>query len=462
MASTIKVDNVQNTPGTNIINKCGTTITLGASSDTVSLASGASQTGFGRTGTVDWVTTIKTNSDSPITSESGKGYFLNTTAGIITINLPTSPSAGDIVSIKDYARTFGSNAVTVGRGGSNMDGTAADGTLSTDGTSATYIYMDGTKGWTLLQDESPGAAGESYISATGGDSCGTSGNYKWHKFTGPGTFCVSSIGSGSPESDQVSYIVVAGGGGGGVGNPAGYCGGGGGAGGLREGKNSNDPYTASPLDSATSLTVTATGYPITVGGGGPAPNTTQQGGDSGSNSVFSTITSTGGGGGSGSCASCHGAKTGGSGGGGANAPQPNGAAGNTPPFSPPQGNPGGDGPGPTRANAGGGGGGATEAGQDYAPPEIGGRGGAGATSSISATPTAYAGGAGGSGGATAGAASPCGTGGIGANDGTNASAAGTINTGGGGGGGQTPGNPAPTNNASAGGSGIVIIRYKYQ
>jgi len=93
MASTIKVDNVQNTPGTNIINKCGTTITLGASSDTVSLASGASQTGFGRTGTVDWVTTIKTNSDSPITSESGKGYFLNTTAGIITINLPTSPSA---------------------------------------------------------------------------------------------------------------------------------------------------------------------------------------------------------------------------------------------------------------------------------------------------------------------------------------------------------------------------------
>ena len=37
-----------------------TTITLGASGDTITLASGASQTGFGRTGTVDWHTSIKT------------------------------------------------------------------------------------------------------------------------------------------------------------------------------------------------------------------------------------------------------------------------------------------------------------------------------------------------------------------------------------------------------------------
>ena len=72
MASTIKVDNVQNQPGTNIVNKCGTTITLGACGDTVSLASGASQTGFGRTGTVDWETTPKTATFSAV---SGKGYF---------------------------------------------------------------------------------------------------------------------------------------------------------------------------------------------------------------------------------------------------------------------------------------------------------------------------------------------------------------------------------------------------
>ena len=37
--------------------QCGTTLTLGESGDTVTLGTGASQSGFGRTGTVDWVTT---------------------------------------------------------------------------------------------------------------------------------------------------------------------------------------------------------------------------------------------------------------------------------------------------------------------------------------------------------------------------------------------------------------------
>ena len=89
MASTIKVDNVQNQPGTNIINKCGTTITLGASSDTVALAAGASQTGFGRTGTVDWNTT-KITAD-PGNAVSGTGYFCDTSGGAFTVTLPTSP-----------------------------------------------------------------------------------------------------------------------------------------------------------------------------------------------------------------------------------------------------------------------------------------------------------------------------------------------------------------------------------
>ena len=59
MTSKIKVDNITNQSDSNIVNKCGTTITLGASGDTINLASGASQTGFGRTGTVDWDTTAK-------------------------------------------------------------------------------------------------------------------------------------------------------------------------------------------------------------------------------------------------------------------------------------------------------------------------------------------------------------------------------------------------------------------
>ena len=100
MTSTIKVNNIQNQCGQNIINENSNTITIGASGDTIALASGASQTGFGRTGTVDWLTTPKVTGDSPITGATGVGYFLNTTGGTITVNLPAG-SAGDIISFAD-------------------------------------------------------------------------------------------------------------------------------------------------------------------------------------------------------------------------------------------------------------------------------------------------------------------------------------------------------------------------
>jgi hypothetical protein len=45
-----------------ISSQCGSTLTIGQSGDTVTLACGATQTGFGRTGTVDWDTTAKTAS----------------------------------------------------------------------------------------------------------------------------------------------------------------------------------------------------------------------------------------------------------------------------------------------------------------------------------------------------------------------------------------------------------------
>ena len=102
--STIKVNTVTK--------RTGSTLTLGESGTTVTLACGATQSGFGRAGSVNWCSTIYTNSPGTVTAVSGKGFFLNTTSGSITINLPSSPSAGDIVSIKDYANTFDSNSVT--------------------------------------------------------------------------------------------------------------------------------------------------------------------------------------------------------------------------------------------------------------------------------------------------------------------------------------------------------------
>ena len=150
MASTIKVDNVQNQPGTNIIDKCGTTITLGQSGDTVALASGASQSGFGRAGAVDWQTgSIKTGT---FTAVNGEGYFVNTSGGAVTTNLPAG-SAGAIVAFSDYTRTFNSNNLTISPNGSEkIGGVAQDATLTVDGQSATFVYVDSTEGWINVQE----------------------------------------------------------------------------------------------------------------------------------------------------------------------------------------------------------------------------------------------------------------------------------------------------------------------
>ena len=78
----------------------GSTLTLGGSGTAVTLASGSTQSGFGREGSVDWQTTIKTGD---FTAVSGEGYFINTTSGAVVMTLPASPSVGDIVALKDYA-----------------------------------------------------------------------------------------------------------------------------------------------------------------------------------------------------------------------------------------------------------------------------------------------------------------------------------------------------------------------
>jgi len=446
-----------------ISSQCGSTLTVGQSGDTVTLAAGATQSGFGRTGTVDWDTTAKTAS---FTAVSGNGYFVNTTSGAITVTLPASPSAGDIVSIADYTNTFQTNAVTVNRNSEPIGGVASDAILSTEGQSVTFIYVDATEGWKNVQDSTSNVTGNLFMTALGG-TITTCGNCKIHTFTGPGTFCVSKVACCAADN-QVSYLVVAGGGGGGSGT-GGNTGGGGGAGGFREDKSPTTPYTVSPLEGAGTINVTATGFPITVGGGGAGSPGTISRGSSGSTSTFSTITAAVGAGGGAGSPSGPGdgvglsGGSGGGGGGGATLPSNSGGSGNTPPVSPPQGNPGGGArpnTPPASDAASGGGGGAGGAGSPSPDGGAGGAGGAHINTSISGTDTEYAGGAGGG-----SWGNPCGTRGTpgGAGAGLSAQAAtpraGTSATSnqGSGGGGASCGNAA-----GAGGSGIVIIRYKFK
>jgi len=83
------------------------------------------------------------------TASAGEGVFANTTSSAFTVTLPASPSLGDEVSIIDYAGTFDTNNLTVGRNSQPIQGTAADLTVSTERAAFTLVYVDSTQGWLL-------------------------------------------------------------------------------------------------------------------------------------------------------------------------------------------------------------------------------------------------------------------------------------------------------------------------
>ena len=155
-----------------LVQRKGTTTTIGDSGDSVTISSGTTTTNAGTistagitggtinntTGTisglqgaVNWQTgSIKTAS---FTASANEGYFLNTTSGEITVTLPASPSAGDVVAVKDYADTFDTNKAILNPNGNKIQGATSNFHITVEGTAAILLYIDSTKGW-LLVDQS--------------------------------------------------------------------------------------------------------------------------------------------------------------------------------------------------------------------------------------------------------------------------------------------------------------------
>jgi len=93
-----------------------------------------------------WIdNTVKT---ANFTAATGRHYFLNTAGGTFTMTLPAAPAAGDQVGFTDYGGTFGTINLTIGRGGSQIMGSATDLTCDISYFSAVLTYTTG-RGWIL-------------------------------------------------------------------------------------------------------------------------------------------------------------------------------------------------------------------------------------------------------------------------------------------------------------------------
>jgi hypothetical protein len=84
---------------------------------------------------------IKTANYTAVT----KDQLIVNSSSAVTITLPASPSAGDVVFIKNA----GTGTVTVARNGSKINSTADDGSLAADA-AATLVFVDSTIGFKEL------------------------------------------------------------------------------------------------------------------------------------------------------------------------------------------------------------------------------------------------------------------------------------------------------------------------
>jgi hypothetical protein len=255
MTSILKVNTIQDVDGNNIINESGNTVTIGKSGDTIQVASGASLVGAG----IEWQSSIVTA--ATLTAEAGKGYWIDTSSNACTATLPGSASVGDEIYFVDYARNFGTNALTINQNSLNYQGFSSPNPVyDTNGQAINIVYSGATKGWIPTSDD--------------------------------------DVTLETPQTLTVDFLNI--GGGGGATGTSNNWSGGGGAGGYRNSYSSETSGGGGSSESSLTF-LQDTVYTITVGAGGASAtasgdNATTQGSDSSIIGTGVSITSAGGGG----------------------------------------------------------------------------------------------------------------------------------------------------------------------
>ena len=96
--------------------------------------------------TLEWVVAGAT----PQSAVAGQGYFVDTSSAAYTVNLPTTPSAGDTVGVSDFKGNAATNNITVARNGELIDGDAEDLIVNLDKASFKLVFSDALTGWVII------------------------------------------------------------------------------------------------------------------------------------------------------------------------------------------------------------------------------------------------------------------------------------------------------------------------
>jgi hypothetical protein len=83
------------------------------------------------------------------TAANSDNIFADTSGGAFAITLPPTPSQYNQVCVSDAAGTFSTNTLTISRNGSNIMGSAADMTVTTNYASFCLMYYTTTPGWRI-------------------------------------------------------------------------------------------------------------------------------------------------------------------------------------------------------------------------------------------------------------------------------------------------------------------------
>ena len=89
---------------------------------------------------------------SGFNAAANNGYPCNTTSGAFTVTLPASPTAGQLISIIDYAGTFATNNLTINPNGNKINSNTSNVVLITNREAINLVYIDSTQGWLAYAD----------------------------------------------------------------------------------------------------------------------------------------------------------------------------------------------------------------------------------------------------------------------------------------------------------------------